>query len=67
MMSINRKMTPVALALALGFGATASVSAQDASRFETPEAAVDAVIAALHARSGEDLQTSCHLRQGDAN
>jgi hypothetical protein len=55
MMSVNRKITPVALALALGFGATASVSAQDASRFETPEAAVDAVIAALHARSGEDL------------
>lgn len=55
MMSNNRTTTSIALALALGLGATATVSAQDASRFESPEAAVDAVVSALHARSAEDM------------
>jgi hypothetical protein len=55
MMSINRIVTPLALALSLGLGATTPISAQDASRFESPEAAVDAVILALRARSAEDM------------
>lgn len=55
MMSMFNKMTPVALAFTLGLGSATVVTAQDATRFETPDAAVDAVITALHDRSLEDL------------
>lgn len=54
-MSISIKQTPVALALALAF--STSLSAQDATGYPTPQAAVDAVIDALHARSREDMLT----------
>ncbi|MGR3663037.1 MAG: DUF2950 family protein [Paracoccaceae bacterium] len=54
-MSMFNKMTPVALAFTLGLGFATVVAAQDATRFQTPDAAVDAVIAALHDRSLEDL------------
>lgn len=54
-MTQRKFIAPLALALAVGISGLNSAHAQDAGRFPTPEAAVDAILDALHARSAEDL------------